>query len=222
VRRRWPVISGATSPTPLLPPQTPPPNLRVGLTLHGPRRMHAYSLVNATYSWGGKHQIVSPIIIHILRFGTPGSRIIFPPTKHPTMSANIESEEKASMPAYAEQEGGVKGVSAQYQWHKSQTAYTERKTSSLSSREPTGNPAEVKALRWKQDLRIVPLCAGIYLLCYLDRSNIGNAKTLNSNKHHDLLPETHMTSYQYTYARVSLMCDRNFELMMTGLHSWSS
>jgi hypothetical protein len=30
-----------------------------------------------------------------------------------------------------------------------------------------------KALIWKQDLRIVPLSAGIYLLCYLDRSNIG-------------------------------------------------
>lgn len=30
-----------------------------------------------------------------------------------------------------------------------------------------------KALVWKQDLRIVPLCAAIYLLCYLDRSNIG-------------------------------------------------
>ena len=33
-------------------------------------------------------------------------------------------------------------------------------------------PAD-KALVFKQDLRIVPLCAGIYLLCYLDRSNIG-------------------------------------------------
>lgn len=30
-----------------------------------------------------------------------------------------------------------------------------------------------KALIFKQDLRIVPLSAGIYLLCYLDRSNIG-------------------------------------------------
>jgi hypothetical protein len=30
-----------------------------------------------------------------------------------------------------------------------------------------------KALVWKQDLRIIPLCAAIYLLCYLDRSNIG-------------------------------------------------
>jgi hypothetical protein len=30
-----------------------------------------------------------------------------------------------------------------------------------------------KALLWKQDLRVVPLAAFIYLLCYLDRSNIG-------------------------------------------------
>lgn len=30
-----------------------------------------------------------------------------------------------------------------------------------------------KALIRKQDLRIVPLSAAIYLLCYLDRSNIG-------------------------------------------------
>jgi MFS family permease len=38
------------------------------------------------------------------------------------------------------------------------------------------------------------------LLCYLDRSNIGNAKVLNSETHNDLLQETHMTSYQYTIA----------------------
>jgi hypothetical protein len=35
------------------------------------------------------------------------------------------------------------------------------------------DPAAVAALVWKQDLRIVPLSAVIYLLCYLDRSNIG-------------------------------------------------
>ncbi|RAK84313.1 MFS transporter [Aspergillus costaricaensis CBS 115574] len=57
-----------------------------------------------------------------------------------------------------------------------------------------------KALVWKQDRRIVPLCAGIYLLCYLDRSNIGNAKILNQDTGNDLLSETHMTSYQYTVA----------------------
>lgn len=75
--------------------------------------------------------------------------------------------------------------------------------------------ASEKALIWKQDLRIVPLCAAIYLLCYLDRSNIGvflstgliavlrtdeagNAKILNEDTHDDLLSETNMTSYQYT------------------------
>lgn len=36
--------------------------------------------------------------------------------------------------------------------------------------------AAVKSLVWKQDLRIVPLSAFIYLLCYLDRSNIGGLK----------------------------------------------
>ncbi|GAM83811.1 hypothetical protein ANO11243_018010 [Dothideomycetidae sp. 11243] len=56
------------------------------------------------------------------------------------------------------------------------------------------------ALVWKQDLRILPLSAGIYLLCYLDRSNIGNAKLLNSETHNDLLQETHMTNYQYIIA----------------------
>lgn len=38
---------------------------------------------------------------------------------------------------------------------------------------PVERTSADKALVFKQDLRIVPLCAGIYLLCYLDRSNIG-------------------------------------------------
>ncbi|KAJ6492885.1 putative MFS transporter [Mycena vitilis] len=57
-----------------------------------------------------------------------------------------------------------------------------------------------KALIRKQDLRIIPLSAAIYLLCYLDRSNIGNAKILNSETHNDLLSETHMSNLQYTIA----------------------
>jgi hypothetical protein len=57
-----------------------------------------------------------------------------------------------------------------------------------------------RTLRWKQDKRIIPLSAGIYFLCSLDRSNIGNAKTLNSSTKNDLLDETGMTSYQYTIA----------------------
>ncbi|KAJ6578733.1 MFS transporter [Mycena vulgaris] len=56
------------------------------------------------------------------------------------------------------------------------------------------------ALVRKQDLRIVPLSAAIYLLCYLDRSNIGNAKILNSETHNDMLSETRMTAFQYTIA----------------------
>ena len=33
---------------------------------------------------------------------------------------------------------------------------------------------EAKSLVWKQDLRILPLCSVLYLLNFLDRSNIGN------------------------------------------------
>ncbi|KAJ5812488.1 hypothetical protein N7474_008789 [Penicillium riverlandense] len=62
------------------------------------------------------------------------------------------------------------------------------------------NSAEERRLIRKQDLRILPLSAGIYLLCYLDRSNIGNAKTLNSDTRNDLLDETHMTDHQYIIA----------------------
>jgi sugar phosphate permease len=40
----------------------------------------------------------------------------------------------------------------------------------------------------------------IYLLCYLDRSNIGNAKVLNQDEGDDLLTETGMTNSQYTIA----------------------
>ncbi|KAH8672551.1 MFS transporter-like protein, partial [Tricladium varicosporioides] len=57
-----------------------------------------------------------------------------------------------------------------------------------------------KALVWKQDLRIIPLSATVYMLCYLDRANIGNAKTLNSSTHHSLLDDNHMTNYQYVVA----------------------
>ncbi|KAK0461117.1 major facilitator superfamily domain-containing protein [Desarmillaria tabescens] len=55
-------------------------------------------------------------------------------------------------------------------------------------------------LVWKTDLRIVPLSAFIYLLCNIDRSNIGNAKIMNKEEGHDLLAETNLTSYQYTIA----------------------
>lgn len=43
--------------------------------------------------------------------------------------------------------------------------------------------AREKALVWKQDLRVVPLSAVIYLLCYLDRSNIGTHTSIHKAFH---------------------------------------
>lgn len=60
--------------------------------------------------------------------------------------------------------------------------------------------AEERALIRRQDVRIMTLSIWTYLLCYLDRSNIGNAKVLNHETHNDLLTSTSMTSYQYTIA----------------------
>ncbi|KAM3425228.1 hypothetical protein BST61_g7182 [Cercospora zeina] len=70
-----------------------------------------------------------------------------------------------------------------------------------STRPYTGKGTiEDRNLVLKQDIRIVPLCAFIYLLCYLDRSNIGNAKVLNQESGNDLLTETNMTNHQYIIA----------------------
>ncbi|KAG8425657.1 hypothetical protein J3458_002337 [Metarhizium acridum] len=57
-----------------------------------------------------------------------------------------------------------------------------------------------KRLLLKQDLRILPLCASIYFLSFLDRSNIGNAKILNSSTRDDLQTATGMTDYQFNIA----------------------
>ncbi|KAI7468426.1 putative MFS transporter [Hortaea werneckii] len=62
-----------------------------------------------------------------------------------------------------------------------------------------GSEAERKLIL-RQDLRIIPLCSFIYLLCYLDRSNIGNAKVLNESTGDDLLQETNMTNFQFVIA----------------------
>ncbi|KAI1134086.1 MFS general substrate transporter [Hypoxylon sp. FL0543] len=59
---------------------------------------------------------------------------------------------------------------------------------------------EERKLVWRQDKRIVPLAAGIYFLCYLDRSNIGNAKVLNSSVHNDMQTETGASDYQFNIA----------------------
>ncbi|KAL7628518.1 hypothetical protein AAE478_000033 [Parahypoxylon ruwenzoriense] len=57
-----------------------------------------------------------------------------------------------------------------------------------------------RKLLWRQDKRIVPLAASIYFLCYLDRSNIGNAKVLNSSTGNDMQTETGSSNYQFNIA----------------------
>ncbi|KAK9770407.1 putative Major facilitator superfamily domain-containing protein [Seiridium cardinale] len=52
-----------------------------------------------------------------------------------------------------------------------------RRKELLDTLGPSSQPAHgdldaERALRWRQDKRIIPLSAGIYFLCYLDRSNI--------------------------------------------------
>ncbi|KAI0385697.1 MFS general substrate transporter [Hypomontagnella monticulosa] len=75
----------------------------------------------------------------------------------------------------------------------------ERKREATIDTTPVSSSAERK-LVFKQDLRIVPLAAGIYFLCYLDRSNIGNAKVLNSSTHNDMQTETGASNYQFNIA----------------------
>ena len=50
------------------------------------------------------------------------------------------------------------------------------------------------------DLRILPLCAWIYLLNYLDRGNISNGKVLNEETGDDLLQSTGMNDTKYAIA----------------------
>jgi MFS family permease len=47
-------------------------------------------------------------------------------------------------------------------------------------------------------MHLMPLCAFIYLLNYLDRSNIGNSKILNQETGDSLLQKTHMTTADYS------------------------
>ncbi|CAL1702613.1 unnamed protein product [Somion occarium] len=59
--------------------------------------------------------------------------------------------------------------------------------------------AEKRLVR-RIDIRLVPASMIIYLLCFLDRSNIGNAKLLNSATGDSLVQVTHMSNQQYLVA----------------------
>ncbi|KAI1789075.1 MFS transporter [Ganoderma leucocontextum] len=70
----------------------------------------------------------------------------------------------------------------------------------LSTNDPELDPEAERRLVRSIDVRIVPASMAIYLLCSLDRSNIGNAKILNSNTGHSLLQTLHMTNQRYLVA----------------------
>ena len=58
-------------------------------------------------------------------------------------------------------------------------------------------PGRTHRLVRQMDLRILPLCAWIYLLNYLDRGNIGNSKVLNKETGDSLLQKAHMSNTGY-------------------------
>lgn len=57
-----------------------------------------------------------------------------------------------------------------------------------------------KALVRRQDLRILPLSALCYFILNIDRSNVGNAKTMNADTKDDLLTDINMSDYEYIVA----------------------
>ncbi|TFY81187.1 hypothetical protein EWM64_g2820 [Hericium alpestre] len=59
--------------------------------------------------------------------------------------------------------------------------------------------AERRLVR-RLDLRIIPLTMLIYLLCFLDRSNIGNAKVLNADTGNSLAQTLGISNQQYLNA----------------------
>lgn len=59
--------------------------------------------------------------------------------------------------------------------------------------------AEARLVR-RIDIRLVPSSMFIYLLCFLDRSNIGNAKLLNSATGNSLVQSIKMSNQQYLVA----------------------
>ncbi|KAK4089371.1 hypothetical protein Purlil1_6360 [Purpureocillium lilacinum] len=63
-----------------------------------------------------------------------------------------------------------------------------------SSRDGAPAPHEVAQVLRKVDWRVIPILTFLYIMCYMDRSNIGNAKVAGMNS------ELHLTGSQYNIA----------------------
>ncbi|KFY81181.1 hypothetical protein V499_00007 [Pseudogymnoascus sp. VKM F-103] len=89
------------------------------------------------------------------------------------------------------------------------------------------NSGANKALLRKQDLRLIPLCALMYLVAYLDRTNIGNAKVMNSETKQDVLHSTKVSASQYSVALMVFLVaytlfevPANYFLKLMGPSRW--
>ncbi|CAE6498875.1 unnamed protein product [Rhizoctonia solani] len=66
--------------------------------------------------------------------------------------------------------------------------------------DPIRSKTDERRLVRKIDLRILPASIIIYLLCFLDRSNIGNARVLNDATGHSLMKSLNLTNHEYLIA----------------------
>lgn len=74
---------------------------------------------------------------------------------------------------------------------------TEKLSQDETSSDYTSDEKRNKKLNRRLDIRILPLCCWVYLLNFLDRGNIGNARVLNSETGDDMLSQTGMTANDY-------------------------
>lgn len=62
---------------------------------------------------------------------------------------------------------------------------------------PPSDPVRTRRLVRAIDLRLLPLCAWVYLLNYLDRGNIGNSRVLNQETGDSFIQKLDITQTQY-------------------------
>ena len=86
---------------------------------------------------------------------------------------------------------------------------------------PRPTAEELRHLQRRIDFRIIPICSVLYLLCFLCRQNIGNAKTYNML---DTLPATSqeyqlaLSAFFFTYSTFDVPC--NMLLRKLGPKMW--
>ncbi|RPB19879.1 MFS general substrate transporter [Terfezia boudieri ATCC MYA-4762] len=86
---------------------------------------------------------------------------------------------------------------------------------------PRPTAEELKHLQRRIDLRIIPICSFLYLLCFICRQNIGNAKTFHML---ETLPATSheyqlaLTAFFFTYSTFDVPC--NILLRKVGPKKW--